>query len=186
MRTHRFLVLLLVLLALVCMGLLATPRASARMLQPPPPPQSDGTCTPHIKAIATYQDTPRMITIQLDECAQRLILDGSTPNDILMFEVTYQEFNFAGLWSVPYEISWGSTDGSIPGQVEDATVSAMRTIVADELPNLVKDYAACGNTNATLITWGHREEVTKDNWFQQLVAHAAVQTGCNSSLTPGA
>ena len=185
MKKHRFLVLSLLFLALVCMGLVAVPRASAHTLQSTPPNQSftGGACTPIIAVVGGVQVTPGSLTISLNSCAQQAILAGSTPNDISTFTVTFQYSQFSLIpW---YWLETGSSDGSTFYPLSYGFSQMFTNIVANHLNDLVMDYTTCGNTNATFYSWADINS-TGEAYWQQLSTNAVLQSGCNQSLTPGA
>lgn len=189
MKKHRFLVLPLVLLALLGLGLLVTPRASAHTLQPPPPPQLDGTCTPRIDTTGFLPDnTTKMITIYPNECAQQLIQAGISPDQISTFAVTYQlVVGPTGTMVISWLTLGLDGGGTIAEPVDPGYASTITTIVANQLQNLQADYAACQNTHATLSTWMvGMNGATADGITQQLITNASLQSGCNQPLTPGA
>lgn len=184
MKKHRFLVLPLLFLALVCMGLVAVPRASAHTLQSTPPPSfTGGACTPIIAVAGGIQDTIGSLTIELNSCAQQAILAGITPNDISLFTVTFQYAQLS-LISWPW-LATGSSDGSTFAPLDYPLVQTITNTVANHLNDLVMDYTTCGNTNAMFYTWVDIN-ATGEEFLQQLSTNAALQSGCNQSLTPGA
>jgi len=185
MKKHRFLVLPLLFLALVCMGLVAVPRASAHTLQstPPNPAFTGGACTPEINVVEIVFVSSHVMTIKFNNCARLAMIAGITPNDLATFTVTYAS-------AVSPQSSYSPPEPT-SHPVPDGLAQTSRGIVATELSYLEAEFANCPQMDDYVLThWD--DSLTTMDWLQQISANAellsleCIMASSMSSSTPKA